>query len=415
MARQLVLCIDGTNNRFSNRPTNIVRIRRLLPNACSDVLPYYDQGVGTFGLKETLFEWQKVPARVAGLAFGWGLKQNVGNAYRFLVENYQDGDEIFLFGFSRGAYAVRALAALVAAAGLLARHEAHLFDHAWSLLVTRETQHTESEGPDFSLMHAFRDTFGRRVPIRFLGLFDTVKAVGWIYDPVVIPYTTNNPIVQSVRHAVSIDERRCFFRQHLWGNKPGPDVKEVWFPGVHSDIGGGYAANDADLALIALRWMLGEAAHAGLRLSWERVPEAFAPLPADELSATAPMHDSMTSAWKVAEWVPRRIWNGIDQHREWAIGAMPPFGAPRPRTVPPNVCLHRSVQTRLKGLPDYRPANLRGLEVPYCIADDLPLPGDIPHLLEVCDIPSDVPGDIPRDIPSGDGTERVNDRVTSDS
>src|SRR6202012_4192010 len=89
MARQLVVCLDGTNNRFSDRPTNGVSIFRALQRDPKRVLGYYDQGVGTFGVKETLFEWQKVPSRVFGLAFGWGLDRIVGGAYEFLARNYQ--------------------------------------------------------------------------------------------------------------------------------------------------------------------------------------------------------------------------------------------------------------------------------------------------------------------------------------
>lgn len=101
MARQLVLCIDGTNNRFSDEPTNVLRIFRTLPKNSETVLTYYDQGVGTFGLSETLFEWQKLPSRIAGLAFGWGIKRNVLNAYRFLMEHYKPDDQIFIYGFLR--------------------------------------------------------------------------------------------------------------------------------------------------------------------------------------------------------------------------------------------------------------------------------------------------------------------------
>jgi Uncharacterized alpha/beta hydrolase domain (DUF2235) len=117
MGRKLVVCLDGTNNRFSHRPINVIRLLRSLTADQSKVLSYYDQGVGTFGLKETLFEWQKFPARVFGLAFGWGLARIVCGAYEFLAKNYAaDEDHIYIFGFSRGAYAARALAALIRAA-----------------------------------------------------------------------------------------------------------------------------------------------------------------------------------------------------------------------------------------------------------------------------------------------------------
>jgi uncharacterized protein (DUF2235 family) len=136
MPRQLVVCLDGTGNRFCHTPTNILRLRRSFTSA--NVLAYYDQGVGTFGLKETLFEWQKVPARVCGLAFGWGLKRTVQSAYEFLAKNYCTGDEIYLFGFSRGAYTARSLAALIYACGLVEPHQLNMFDDAWAMLLARK-------------------------------------------------------------------------------------------------------------------------------------------------------------------------------------------------------------------------------------------------------------------------------------
>lgn len=364
--RQLVVCLDGTGNRFSDRPTNILRIVRCLTRDPARVLSYYDQGVGTFGLRETLFEWQRVPARIAGLAFGWGLDRTVEGAFRFLSQHYRDGDRIFIFGFSRGAFAARALAALIRAVGLMAPHASHQFEHAWALLRSRSGP---ARQPDFALLRRYKATFGRPVAIDFLGLFDTVKSVGWIYDPLVLPYTANNPAVKMVRHAVSIDERRCFFRQHLWARRKcfGQDAKEVWFAGAHSDIGGGYARQEAQLALLALRWMLGEAALAKLAFEPERL--------ARELRDSAhfhcaPMHDALRRHWHLAEWLPRRVWNVAAQRREWTIGAMSPIGRARPRHMPNGVLLHESVVARCEAGLGYQPVNLPS---DYKIVGDNPL------------------------------------------
>jgi uncharacterized protein (DUF2235 family) len=365
MPRQLVVCLDGTNNRFSHRPTNVVRTYRSLQRDPARVLAWYDQGVGTFGLKETLFEWQKTPARVAGLAFGWGLVRTVDNAYRFLCNCHEPGDEIFVFGFSRGAYAARALAALVHATGLLQRHELHLAEYAWSMLLARD-----AEGrPDFRLQAKFKATFGRAARIRLLGLYDTVKSVGWIYDPVVIPYTADNSSVDAVRHAVAIDERRCFFRQHLWAaeHSAKTNVKEVWFAGVHSDVGGGYPPGEAALALVAQTWMMGEARTAGLLLDAKRTALELQAAKGVRADPLAKMHDSMSSTWKMAEWLPRRIWIGPDSAKAWQIGAMPPFGQPRPRFMPAGAARHRSVEIRQTSGSIYAPPNL---------ADDGPVVDD---------------------------------------
>jgi uncharacterized protein (DUF2235 family) len=362
--RQLVVCLDGTNNRFSNRPTNIVQIIRALDRDPKNVLSYYDQGVGTFGIRETLFEWQKVPSRVFGMAFGWGIGRIVSGAYTFLAQNYQDGDRVFIFGFSRGAYAARALAAMIRALGLIPGYQPLLVEYGWSMLKARETK---GGAPNFGLQGQFRKTFGRNVSIFFLGLFDTVSSVGWVYDPVIIPYTKKNPIVVHVRHAVSIDERRCFFRQNLWSSSPGnrTTVKEVWFAGVHSDIGGGYDPGDGRLSRVACRWMIQEARSCGLQFDPIALNSIPGPLGDISLDRTAALHDSMTAGWRCAEWAPRLVWDGQSNRRHWYRGTMPPFGAPRARAIPEGALIHASVKER-RG---YHPSNLPA-HIVY--VDDLP-------------------------------------------
>lgn len=372
MARQLVLCIDGTNNRFSDKPTNVLRVFRSLPKHSGAVLTYYDQGVGTFGLSETLFEWQKVPSRVAGLAFGWGIKRNVLNAYRFLMEHYQQDDQIFIYGFSRGAYAARVLAAMIHTLGLLPAHQVQLLDFAWSLLTSRTCSEegtpepnqsawryiwwrltARKKDPDFSLMMQFKKTFSQTVGVHFLGLFDTVSSVGWVYDPLVVPYTANNPIIDTVRHAVSIDERRSFFRQNLWNAAKAGNLKQVWFAGVHCDVGGGYPPEESQLGLIALRWMIGESLEAGLNIDITRCRGELYPPCCPVLAPLAQAHESLSRLWMIAEWVPRLRWDTRTHTRVLKIGAMPPFGKARARIIPDpglgrKVWVHESVMTRLK-------------------------------------------------------------------
>ena len=396
MPRQLVVCLDGTNNRFDHRPTNILHILRSLTPDLDQVLSYYDQGVGTFGLKETLFEWQKIPSRVLGLAFGWGIDRTICGAYSFLSKNYREGDEIYLFGFSRGAYAVRALAALIHACGLIQPHQLNLFDYAWAMLTARQrTKDPKTNNkPDFDIQDSFKATFGRTVPIKFLGIFDTVKSVGWVYAPTVIPFTANNSSVQFVRHAMSIDERRCFFRPNEWGayaptapttpqpaNASAPvikqDVKQVWFAGFHSDLGGGYPPEDSSLAAVALCWMLGESIDHGLNVDPVRARAEMRPPEGVPPNLLGDMQNSMNFAWKCAEWFPTKQWSSTDGKRHLRVGAMPPFGKPRPRTIPANALLHVSVKDRLltsiPGRLDYRPPNLPNpLPDTYTIVNDNP-------------------------------------------
>ncbi len=359
MSRQLVVLLDGTNNQFGHTPTNVIRILHSLATDPSEIIAFYDPGVGTFGIREALFEWQKIPSRILGLAVGWGLDETVGAGYKFLATNYKDGDEIYLFGFSRGAYAVRALAAMIHALGLVQPHQLNLFDYAWSILHVRlrSKDPQQDREPDFALQDSFKQTFGRDVPIKFLGIFDTVSSVGWIYNPLTVPYSANNPSVDAVRHAVSIDERRCFFRQNLW-NPAHPNLKEVWFAGVHSDVGGGYAPDESQLALVAFRWMMGEAIAEGLHTDPAR---SRFELGAEGAAAPDPLgmlHKSLHGAWYIAEWIPRIAWSASTRTRHLYIGAMPPFRKPRPRVLDAPILLHGSVKLRESSGIGYAPPNL---------------------------------------------------------
>jgi uncharacterized protein (DUF2235 family) len=370
MARQLVVCLDGTGNRFSDLPTNVLRLLRCLPDESDKLVSYYDQGVGTFGLKETLFEWQKVPSRICGLAFGWGISQVIESAYSFLARNYLPGDELYLFGFSRGAYAVRALAAMIHAVGLVEPHQLNLFEYAWAILTGRDRK---TGKPDFHLQNKFKATFGRVIPIRLLGLFDTVKSIGWFYDPTSIAYSFNNPSVAIVRHAISIDECRCLFRQNLWSaSQTSTNLKEVWFAGVHSDIGGGYPESESQLSLISLRWMLGEGIANGLRVDLDRCHTQLHPAPEIDCDPSGEMHKSLEGWWNVAEWLPQYGWDAHTKRRRYYLGALTPLRKPRHRLMLENSTLHRSVQQRLADVPSYRPPNLPAS--PVFVDDDAAAP-----------------------------------------
>lgn len=265
MARQRVVLLDGTGNRIGIQPSYIARRLPLLDQPPDRQLCHYDHGVGTVGRPGVLFEWQNLPAHLLGLAFGWGTRITVERAYRFLFEHHRPGDDIYLFGFSRGAYAARLLAAMVHRYGLLPPQHLHQFPHAWNALAHRVG--------GFGRMGWIRRAFaGRPVTVRLLGLYHTVNSTGWISKPFNVPNTVNNRSVENVRHALSLDQRRSFFSPLLWGpagNRPyHPDVavQQVGFAGVHWDVGGGYAMDQSGLASCALDWMLGDACALGLRL-----------------------------------------------------------------------------------------------------------------------------------------------------
>lgn len=268
------------------------------------------------------------------------------------MDYYQAGDDIYIFGFSRGAYSARVLAAMLYKVGLLSQGNEELLPFAWDIF---RRQHSE-EGT--KLADGFRHTFGRNIPVKFLGVWDTVCSVGWAWSPKHYEYTAYNPAVQIFRHAVSLDERRTYFVQNLWSQHPpdGQDVLEVWFPGVHCDVGGGYDELESGLSKIALQWMAGEARKAGLKLNPAAVSVIIPPISNTEYAAPdalAPKHESLQCWWWIAELIPKNI---KDPENHWSPHWIIPCG--RHRHVADGANIHSSVCERMKGDPTYKPPNL---------------------------------------------------------
>ena len=204
--------------------------------------------------------------RVIGLAFGYGISDNVADAYQFLMRTFEPDDNVYVFGFSRGPYTARALCGMLHIVGLLTEGNEGLIPYAIRMIKSKKI--------DFKVATDFKKTFSRECRPHFVGVWDTVSSVGWVCDAVRFPFTraTKNPDFHVVRHAVSIDERRAFFRQNSFGepHDPTQDILEVWFAGVHSDVGGSYPEPESQLSQIALRWLLCEAELAGLKVDWQR-------------------------------------------------------------------------------------------------------------------------------------------------
>jgi len=149
---------------------------------------------------------------------------------------YEDGDHVYLFGFSRGAYTVRALAGVIHMFGLLCPGNDGLIPYIIRLYAKR-TRNAAGMKNTFEVADGFKFTFCRDCSLHFVGVWDTVSSAGWVWDPLKLPYTGQNPEIGNGRHAVSIDERRCYFRNSLWGDQlPGQSIKQVWFAGVRSDV-----------------------------------------------------------------------------------------------------------------------------------------------------------------------------------
>lgn len=291
--KNIVICSDGTGNwGGDSHPSNVYQLCDLLDlsDTCVQIAAY-DSGVGTrvneTGIQRlnkaqpnlTIFpdvhRW--IPFQdTLGLAAGFGLKENLKQLYGYLVDNYAEGDNLYLFGFSRGAFTVRALAGMLRRCGVLQDMErfSDVYDrskvHYENIEDTKERCAIEAEHEDFKRRH------GRDCRVKFLGVWDTVKSYGYLF-PQSLAHTRHNEIVLTVRHALAIDEHRKFFEQTNWGGlDPDPEdpeheckcpirrqnVREVWFAGDHSDVGGGHEDSHNGLAQISLQWMLKESIHA---------------------------------------------------------------------------------------------------------------------------------------------------------
>ncbi|NML48346.1 DUF2235 domain-containing protein [Ramlibacter sp. G-1-2-2] len=273
--KNIVICCDGTWNTPDERhdgvptPTNVVRIFNAVAAADAKGTQqhrYYHPGVGTDGTW-----WDKA----VGGGTGAGLDRNIMSAYRELCDWYAPDDAIYLFGFSRGAYTVRSLAGFISHCGLLktqglaeadvwARIE-RLFQNGYRRQIESREQHSWAD-------YAFHAN-GDAVPIRFLGVWDTVGALGIPEDMAVLnlldklqDHTFHDTVlgthIQVARHAVALDELRASFQPTLWDAPATVDAQQVWFAGVHSDVGGGYP--ETGLSDGTLAWMLAEAGRAGL-------------------------------------------------------------------------------------------------------------------------------------------------------
>jgi uncharacterized protein (DUF2235 family) len=366
MPKNIVVCFDGTANEFGKNLTNVVKLYDALVKDPVRQVVYYHPGIGTMEAAGALTTWTRWATRVAGMAFGYGLESDIRDAYVFLMNSYEPGDDVYLFGFSRGAYTVRAVAALLHGYGVIRPGNEPLVPYAIRMLsaihcIRRDSPTREKDVHDiFRLEADFKATFSRTdCKLKFVGVWDTVSSVGWIKNPLILPYTANNPDIEIGRHALAIDERRAFFRTNRWmpgkpGEPSGPkDVKQVWFPGVHSDIGGGYPEKDSGLAKIALEWMLKEAVAAGLLVDPAKRDRVLGKAGAGYAAPDpkAEMHESLKGAWRLAEIVPKQHYDSATGKRSWRVNLA------RRRTIPEHALIHESAYQRGPEYQSRLPAN----------------------------------------------------------
>ncbi|CAE6520183.1 unnamed protein product [Rhizoctonia solani] len=206
--RTLVLCFDGTTNIFDETNTNVVKLFSLLERDNREKqMVYYQPGIGTYVPPGMILPITLKLAKIADQGIALYLDKHVMGGYEFLMKHYNHGDKICLFGFSRGAYTARALAGMLHKVGLLPPDNAEQIPFAYSM-------YKRSDDGGFRESVRFKKAFCRKVRVEFLGVWDTVSSVGLI--PRYLPFTKSNPIVKTLRHAVSLDERRAKFKDHLW-------------------------------------------------------------------------------------------------------------------------------------------------------------------------------------------------------
>jgi uncharacterized protein (DUF2235 family) len=379
---------DGTGNEIGENISNVLKFYRTLKKSDGASPPqvvFYHPGVGTLARPDPWTKFWQDAKTLLGLATGYGLDDSVLTAYEFLIQNYEENDEIYLFGFSRGAHTARILAALIHKLGLLHPQQLNLGGAA----LTAYKQSTERadelvQTKDDSAAQFARIVSTRWPTIRFLGVWDTVASVivprpdrFYTFSLQTLPYTRRNPSVKVFRQAGSLDERRRMFRLEPWApdqvfmknrfsktnNSEPQDVKQVWFPGVHSDVGGGYPETESGLSKYPLLWMIEEARTHGLEFNTQAVNQLVwgvkrkgSPFDYVGPNFTASPHESLRGAWRPIEKIPKKV-----KYRDWPskkawFGFYIPNG--EPRFVADGADIHESVLEHKESNSSYQPVNL---------------------------------------------------------
>ncbi|TVQ84608.1 MAG: DUF2235 domain-containing protein [Chromatiaceae bacterium] len=274
--QRLIVLFDGTWNDPEDR-TNVYRLARHIHDRDDKIRQrfFYQPGVGTSTL-----------SRFRGGIFGYGLSKNLRQGYQWLAKNYAENDQVWIFGFSRGAYTARSLVGLIRKCGLLHIVNPRLLARA------EEIYRNKHLAPDSKICDTFRKAYSREIKIRFLGVWDTVGALGipgtflsehgryaW-HD------TELSGIVEHGYHAVALDECRAAYDVALWTSKDGEkkqgnqEIEQRWFIGAHANVGGGYGVDP--LADISFHWMIQKAKRLGIGLAdFELLPEHWKTKPTD--------------------------------------------------------------------------------------------------------------------------------------
>lgn len=355
MPKNIIICCDGTSNKVSLKEnTNVVHLYSCLVKS-KEQITYYNPGVGTLAPTSFKRGYRKFLYKFSDMLTAKTFNVRVKDAYIYLMKHYEEGDKIFLFGFSRGAYTVRMLAGMVKMYGILySGNESHL-EYIFNDYgrISPETLKSE-RSKYFGIANRIKHSFSHKPDIHFVGIWDTVVSIGNLtsyYRP--FPYTDSLEGVMTVRHALAIDEKRKHYPPfHV--NTDHKDCKEVWFAGVHSDIGGSYTKEG--LSKITLEWMLGEASRYGLKLIKDRVDKYVYGKNSNyqKPDFRQNIENSNTFKHKVSSILPRPSYDSI-------IGFYFDFRFMAVREIEDNALVHESVEEKLKHQTSdhsYAPVNL---------------------------------------------------------
>ena len=312
MKKNIVIFSDGTGQKGGvGSNTNVYKLFNMIEDRTDRQIAYYDPGLGT--------DWRKITGSIVGRGFS----KNILECYTFLFENFEANDKIYLFGFSRGAATVRSLSAFIHLFGILPKSRPDLIKKAFKIYKIRNQETREEKASNFIMKH-----HTMWCKIKFLGVWDTVAALGLPVKSMsvmldkFIPHKFHSfELSESVvfaRQALSIDEERKAFLPVIWdpidGNHPKDKMKQVWFCGVHTDVGGGY--EEEELSNISLRWMIKEAVDKGLIIY--KKSDAYKTLMNSEVDVNGIMHNEQKGFQGKLFSRKQRSWNK-DTHGEPCI------------------------------------------------------------------------------------------------
>lgn len=324
--KRIVICADGTWSRpekdiKKDFPTNVLKLARAISHECKDGVEqvvFYDWGLGSYN------------DRFSAGTFGKGINKNITDCYRFIVQNYSLGDELYFFGFSRGAYTVRSLAGFLNNCGILKNSKANLIAKAFRMYKSpdihprddtsnnfRDLNCVKAKLDDLSIEEKKKYTDEGDPKIHFVGVWDTVGALGipfsvlgFLNEKHMFHDNKIGPNMRYARHALAIDEKRDDFQPTIWKQRPGVDIEQVWFAGVHLDVGGGYKPDKGGIVVAdyPLKWISDEAVKKGLVLSGHLTSRL-------KTSHTATVHESKRGIYKIAGTHVRTILSYLDIHQ----------------------------------------------------------------------------------------------------